>query len=131
MAELPCDLKALIWATLSGLYPAFFFWAGVAVRSEKEPFADFRDHYNAALSKCFIEIGSTDYKTDPGTIFTSKIVGDAYEGKIYAEYMWHSDKVKKYWEVPPVECHALSLSGEKQTCHSDDEFSALVKKYME
>jgi|SRR5580704_3788174 hypothetical protein len=98
---------------------------------EKEKLAGFSNHYNVALNKCFILIENTDTKTTPGTIWTNKTLTDAFEGKVYGEYMWHSDKVKKYWEVPPVRCKVTTLSGEEQNCASSGEFDALLRQYME
>ena len=98
---------------------------------EGEKGALFSNHYNEKLNKCFVQIESSDWKTAPGTVFTNKVLSDAFEGKVYAEYMWHSDKVKKYWEVPPLQCSVTLLSGEEKSCRSSDEFDALVKVYME
>ncbi len=83
------------------------------------------------MNKCFIEVESNDWKTAPGTVFTSRVVSDAFEGKVYAHYLWRSDKVKKYWEVPPLQCAVTLPSGEEKNCHSSDEFDALVKEYLE
>jgi hypothetical protein len=98
---------------------------------DKDPLADYTNHYNAKLNKCFIEIQSTDAKTAPPAIFTNKTVSDAFEGKGYGEYMWKSDRVKKYGEVPPLQCKVTLLSGEEKFCHSSDEFDQLIKQYME
>lgn len=98
---------------------------------EKKEFADFTNHYNVALNKCFVLVENTDAKTTPGTIWADKTLPDAFEGKIYGEYMWRSDKSQKYWEVPPVKCEVTTLSGEEKNCTSSDEFDALVKQYME
>jgi hypothetical protein len=38
--------------------------------------ADFWNHYNAKLNKCFMQIQDTDAKTVRGTIVTSKTVSD-------------------------------------------------------
>jgi hypothetical protein len=98
---------------------------------DKESLADYTNHYNATLNKCFIEIQSMDAKTAPPDIFTNKTVSDAFEGKGYGEYMWKSDRVKKYWEVPPLQCRVTLPSGEERFCHSSDEFDQLIKQYME
>jgi hypothetical protein len=58
-------------------------------------------------------------------------VFDAFEGKEYATYIWHIEKNKKYWEVPPFECKVTSISGGETECHSQAEFDELVKQYME
>jgi len=78
-----------------------------------------------------MEIENTDAKSSPGTIFTSKTLTDAFEGKVYGNYIWSTQKGKKYWEVPPLECKVTLPSGEEKACHSSDEFDELVKQYME
>ena len=98
---------------------------------EKDETSAFSNHYNEKLNKCFVQIESHDAKTISGTIYENKTISDAFEGKVYAQYAWHSDKVKKYWEVPPSLCKVTLLSGEERICHSSDEFDALVKQYME
>lgn len=98
---------------------------------DKEPLASYTNHYNAKLNKCFVEIQSTDAKTAPPDIITNKTVSDAFEGKGYGEYIWKSDRVKKYWEVPPLQCKVTLPSGEDKFCHSSDEFDQLLKQYME
>ena len=98
---------------------------------EGEKGASFSNHYNEKLNKCFVRVEDVDWKTAPGKVFTNRIVSDAFEGKVYGEYMWRSDKVKKYWEVPPLRCSVTLLSGEEKQCHSSDEFDTLLKTYME
>jgi hypothetical protein len=98
---------------------------------ENQQLASFSNHYNEKLNKCFVQYDSTDAKTSSGTIFVNKVVSDAFEGKVYAQYMWHSDKVKKYWEVAPVQCTVTLPSAEEKTCTSSEEFDTLVKQYME
>jgi Tfp pilus assembly protein PilV len=96
---------------------------------EKRETAGFTDHFNSKLNKCFMEIEDTDVKQ--GTLITTRTLSDAFEGKVYANYIWSSDKKKKYWEVPPVQCKVTLPSGEKKLCHSSDEFDELIKVYME
>jgi hypothetical protein len=94
--------------------------------------AFFSNHYNEKLNKCFmmIENAGEESSLHDGTFIDTKILLDAFEGKPYAEYIWHSDKGKKYWEVPPQLCHVWLLNGEKKTCNSSDEFDELVGDYM-
>ena len=68
---------------------------------------------------------------DSDRVFTSRFLLDAYEQREYGEYIWMSDKVKKYWEVQPIVCKEIPLAGDDQVCHSDDEYKAIVKRYME
>jgi len=98
---------------------------------EQHEGASFTNHYNTKLNKCFILTAYIDPMTASGSIWTHKMLFDAFEGKDYAEYDWKSDKVKKYWEVPPFVCKVMLPSGEETMCHSSDEFDALMKQYME
>ena len=97
----------------------------------KNPMADFANHYSARLNKCFIEVEYTDTRTVRGEIITSKNVSDAFEGKVYGNYTWSTEKGTKFWEVPPLECKVTLPSGEEKVCDSADEFDELVKQYME
>lgn len=92
--------------------------------------AGYENHYNAKLNKCFIMIQNTDAKYSP-TIWNYKNLLDAYEGKAYGEYSWHTVKDKKYWEVPPFTCKVVLLTGEERFCKSDEEFDELTKIYMQ
>lgn len=92
--------------------------------------AGYENHYNAKLNKCFVSVQNTDAKYAP-TIWTHKTLFDAYEGRTYGDYHWHTVKDKKYWEVPPFMCKVVRPSGDDQYCKSDDEFEKLIKTYME
>ncbi|MDP9262974.1 MAG: hypothetical protein M3O85_01490 [Acidobacteriota bacterium] len=98
---------------------------------DKEQFAALSNHYNPRLGRCFVRFDNTDAKTAPGTIWDNTTVLDAFEEKPYAQYMWHTEKDKKYWEVAPFMCKVTIPSGEEKICHSSEEFDALVKYYME
>lgn len=91
--------------------------------------ADYTNHYNGHLNRCLVVIEITS--TTGNTIWTTKTLSDAFEGKTYGDYLWHTDQVKKYWEVPPVTCSVTLPSGEEKACHSEAEFSDLVKIYMQ
>lgn len=94
--------------------------------------AGYTNHYSTRLGKCFIEIQSTDAKTSPGTIWTFKTLSDAYEGKTYALYSWHTVEGKKYWEVPPFECSLFPDGNDSniQVCKTKAEFESFVSMYM-
>jgi hypothetical protein len=91
---------------------------------KKEPFAAYANHYHPKLNRCFIEIYSTKAPS------VSMSVSDAFEGKVYAEYFWINAHGKKYWEVRPDTCKVTLLSGDEQTCNSQEEFEQLIKVYM-
>jgi hypothetical protein len=93
--------------------------------------ADYSNHYNSKLKKCFVMIKANDMKTAPGTMYVTMTVADAVEGKTYGQYMWKSDKVKKYWEVPPIMCQGTAIDGSEKTCKSQEEFAALMSGYMD
>lgn len=92
--------------------------------------AGYENHYSAKLSKCFVLVENTDSAYAP-TIWTRKSLFDAYEGKAYGEYSWHTVKDKKYWEVPPFMCRVTSPAGTNQFCKSDEEYGELIKVYLE
>jgi len=98
---------------------------------DKDPSASSSNHYNGQLNKCFVLIEDTDTKSVPDTVISSKHLEDAFEGKVFGDYSWMSQKGKKYWEVPPAECTVTLPSGEQKDCHSSEEFDELIKAYME
>jgi hypothetical protein len=91
--------------------------------------AVYENHYNAKFNKCFMLIENTDATYAP-TIWTHRSLLDAYEGKVYGDYSWHTVKGKKYWEVPPFMCKVALPTGEDHFCKSDDEFQELARIYM-
>ena len=98
----------------------------------KEQFASFTNHYNERLNKCFMLVENTsEAKPRDGTFFTTMILSDAFEGRVYGQFDWKSDKAKKYWEVKPFDCKVTLPSGEEKACQSADEFRDLAKAFME
>jgi hypothetical protein len=95
--------------------------------------AGYFNHYNHKLGKCFVETQSTDAKTTPGTIWTYKVLSDAYEGKIYGTYSWHTVENKKYWEVPPFDCSMYPDGNDSslKICKSDAEFDNFGSTFLE
>lgn len=90
--------------------------------------ADYSNHYNAKLNKCMMRL---EHQLATGqVIYVFKNVLDAFENKDVGTYVWHTVGDKKYWEVPPSQCHVVSTSGEKQACQSEDEFNKLTDVYM-
>ena len=90
--------------------------------------AVYQNHYNSKLNKCFIE--TENHSASGKTLWTYRNVYDAFEGRQYGTYAWHTEGDKKYWEVAPTMCEVESLTGARQICHSDEEFSVLIKSYM-
>lgn len=98
---------------------------------DKRETAALSNHYNATVNKCFMEIAAADTKSVRGEMVESKTVSDAFEGKVVGSYIWGTQKNKKYWEVPPLQCKVTLTSGEEKICHSEKEFDEMVKQYME
>ncbi len=96
---------------------------------QDSPMADYWSHYDPRRQRCFSLITTTTLGN--GSSLTTKLLTDAFDGKDYAGYSWASDKVKKYWEVPPMECYWLDEAAKKVVCKSSDEFNEGVKQYME
>ena len=90
--------------------------------------AAYENHFNTKLNKCMVLL--ENQQVSQKTVYTFKFVMDAFENKNFGEYIWHTDEVKKYWEVPPMKCNVVALSGEMQTCQSEDEFRKLAAAYM-
>ncbi len=92
---------------------------------KKYPLAAQTNHYNLALNKCFIQITDTDFSTARPKIITTKSIWDAFEQKEFAAYTMFSN------DINPVECHVVSPTGQKQVCHSMEEFDALAREFMD
>lgn len=86
----------------------------------------FMSHYDAANQICFI--GVEQHTQAGNTLWTHRLVYDAIGGQTYASYSWHTVEGKKYWEVPPFECHITTISGERIDCKDDDNFDELTRK---
>jgi hypothetical protein len=93
--------------------------------------AGYTNHYSNRLNKCFVEMQWTVVLAD--TIWTYKTLSDAYQGKVYGSYSWHTVKDKKYWEVPPFECTMYPDGNEThlEVCKSGAEFDEFARRYME
>ena len=55
---------------------------------------EYQSHYNAKLGKCFMEIKSTILDQQGGDASFNRFLADAYERRVYADYMWTSRKTK-------------------------------------
>ena len=88
-----------------------------------------RTHFNEGFNKCFVETRTVRF--DSGDRSESVVLQDAVEGRDYASYIFISDRNKSDLAVPPGVCKVMLPSGEMETCHSIEEFNALIKQYME
>lgn len=87
--------------------------------------SSYQSHYNAKQGKCFMAIESARLGT------TFRFLLDAHEQRLYAQYMWVPDKIKKYWEVPPKLCKLTVSSTDETQCKTEEEYNAFVAGYME
>jgi hypothetical protein len=91
--------------------------------------ADYVNHYNVKLGRCFIQITKTSMSGNfPAT---TKSLSDAFEGKEFGSYLWINTEGKKYWEVAPRMCSVTLPTGEERTCTSDTEYDELSRAYLE
>lgn len=93
--------------------------------------ADYSNHYNARLRKCFIAITTSHWDAAASAQLDTTDVFDAIEGRHYGQYAWQSQKGKKYYDVSPLICSALLSDGKTQFCQSADQFSELMSGYID
>jgi hypothetical protein len=65
-------------------------------------FANYTSHFDSRVSVCYVFVHHATVANDMPSV--SKVVYDAFEGRVYASYMWINSKGLKYWEVAPIEC---------------------------
>ncbi len=131
--ELAAKLEALSKQTSLDLQERCAKQARAEFRAEggeQEPMTGLTNHYNAKLDKCFMEV-TTSSGSGTGKSYVpsiSRIISDAFEGKIYAEYFWRNNTGKKYWEVAPVICKVVLKTGETTFCKTTEEYEELIKQ---
>jgi hypothetical protein len=89
---------------------------------------EYTSHYDAAANVCYIMVHGAP--TGRGALSSSDVVYDAFEGRVYANYIWINTENKKYWEVPPTECSVKPRGGDEIICRSSDEFETLIDKHF-
>jgi hypothetical protein len=89
-------------------------------------FADYQNHYNTKLGKCFILV---DISERYGSFWTTMTVylADANERRRYATYQWNGQGGKTVSE----RCDLTPSLREKRACKTKQEFDAFVTPYME
>lgn len=110
---------------------SFAEWAGTSLGSGKiGPYTYYTSHYDAKANVCYIMVTDTYSLGKSEGITCTSSVYDAFERRLYAKYIWKSDKVKKAWEVPPITCFVKPLGQKNIDCKSEDEFNELVEKHF-
>jgi hypothetical protein len=92
------------------------------------PFQNYTSHYDPKNNICYIRVFSTT--ADKKSVSTVITVYDAFEGRVYAAYIWINNKGKQYWEVKPMECFVLPIGKDKIPCSSVEEFNKLAETYF-
>src|SRR6266853_5341736 len=88
----------------------------------------YTSHFDPATNICYVWVrwAKIDKK---GPTFADNI-SDAFEGRLYASYMWMNLEGKKSWEVTPSICSVKPRKQEEITCKTEEEFVSLVDKYF-
>jgi len=87
----------------------------------------YTSHFDPATNICYVWVRFS--KIDDKTITFADTISDAFEGRLYASYLWFNPG-KKAWEVKPTECWIKPRKQEKISCESEDDFDSLVDKYF-
>jgi hypothetical protein len=90
---------------------------------------DYSNHYNTKLGKCLMLIEAA--RNAGKQISNSKLLMDAFERRVYANWLWISREEKKCWEVGPEICELIPSLRQTTRCNSEEEFKAFVADYME
>ena len=87
--------------------------------------ADFENHFNAALNKCFYLL-TANYTIPKGSSFihaTWIILTDVNDNHEVGQLYWYDNRVAR--------CVVRQDSGERTICVSEDQWRALIRPYME
>jgi hypothetical protein len=88
----------------------------------------YTSHFDPSANVCYVWVRWG--KIDKGGVSFADTISDAFEGRIYASYIWVNLKGKKYWEVTPTLCSVKPRGQDEITCKSEEEFVSLVDKYF-
>jgi hypothetical protein len=88
----------------------------------------YTSHFDSATNICYVWVRWAKVDKQGGTF--ADTISDAFEGRVYASYMWMNLEGKKFWEVKPTECWVKPRKQEKMSCESEDAFASLVDKYF-
>jgi hypothetical protein len=83
---------------------------------------DYQSHYNTKLNKCLILINEvSEYN---GEILMSEELDDAFERRMFANYILGSKNNMRY-------CYLAPTPNKRLSCSSKQQFDSFVAKYME
>jgi hypothetical protein len=93
-----------------------------------QPISDYTSHFDPQKNVCYVRITSTT-ATKTG-VMNSDVVYDAFERRMFANYLWTNYSGKKYWEVKPSQCEVHPQQQSTVNCQSSEEFDNLVEKWF-
>jgi hypothetical protein len=88
----------------------------------------YTSHFDPSVNVCYVWVRWGKIDKD-GASFADTI-SDAFEGRIYASYMWMNLEGKKSSEVTPTFCSVKPRGQDEITCKSQEEFDRLVDRYF-
>ncbi len=89
--------------------------------------ADFTDHYNEKLNKCFFVLTVNSASRKPASTRGVTTSMDLFEINEHKEYgMFFAPE-----GAPPMECWVLDANGKQQSCRSQDAWKLMIRSYME
>jgi len=65
-------------------------------------FDSYSSHDDPKANVCYLMVRAMS--EEQGSVSNSIVAYDAFEGRVYATYIWINAKGKKYWEVAPTAC---------------------------
>lgn len=90
---------------------------------------DYTNHYEVIHGKCFMEVSSTGPSAANQTYMLTIIISDAYEGRVYGEYIEVMNRSDRQLQKPSL-CWVSSLDGRELPCKSKADFIDLSAIYM-
>jgi hypothetical protein len=88
----------------------------------------YTSHFDPTTNICYVWIRWAKVDKQGGSF--ADTIEDAFEGRVYANYVWMNLEGKKFWEVKPTTCSVKPRKQEEITCKTEEEFDSLVDKYF-
>jgi hypothetical protein len=88
----------------------------------------YTSHFDPSLNVCYVWVRWG--KIDKNGASFADTISDAFEGRIYASYMWMNIEGKKSSEITPTLCNVKPRGQDEITCKSEEEFGRLVDKHF-
>lgn len=89
---------------------------------------EYVSHYDPKANVCYIMTISYSLMRSNSTRTLAYLVFDAFEGRVYANFLRLVQKGKADYEVKPDECSVKPRGQKEITCKDSEEFEALVEK---